>query len=148
MLEAEKWYTEGESDKLFAALFPNGFAGENVLAEIATEGWPQSALRFIFHPTVDQVYFEAVQMHKNLQSWIRKDTERSTEPEPTWEKVAAEYRDHPVDVEREVRELVGRCSWDVFSDGHSPGAIVFRKSGWSISLQINQTAQGRWESKR
>ena len=148
MIEPEKWYAEGECDELFAILFPNGFAGENVLAEIAPEGWPQSALRFIFHPTVDQVYFEAVQMHKNLQSWIRKDTERSKEPEPTWEKVAAEYRDHPVDVEREVRELVGRCSWDVFSDEHSPGAIVFRKSGWSISLQINQTAQGRWESKR
>ena len=41
-----------------------------------------------------------------------------TETEPRWEKVAAEYCDHPVDVEGEVRELVGRCFWDVFSDEH------------------------------
>src|SRR5437867_3970142 len=66
MLENEKWYTRGESDKLFAALFPSGFAGEDVLAEIAPEGWSQSTLQFVFHPTVDQVYFEAVQMHKNV----------------------------------------------------------------------------------
>jgi hypothetical protein len=60
MIEPEKWYTEGECDELFAILFPNGFAGEDVLAEIAPEGWSQSALRFYFHPTVDQVNFEAV----------------------------------------------------------------------------------------
>jgi hypothetical protein len=128
------------------SFFPNGFAGEDVLAEIAPEGWPQFALRFIFHPTVDQVYFEAVQMHKNSQSWIRKDTERSTEPEPTWEKVAAEYRDHPVDLEREVRELVGRCLWDVFSDEHDVvtlgGRIVhlgsFRGAAGFIADQLNR----------
>jgi hypothetical protein len=87
------------------------------------EGWLESARRFIFHPTVDQVYFEAVQMHENLQSWVRKDTERSKGPEPTWEKVAAEYRDRPVEVEREVRELVGRCLWDVFSNGNNVVAL-------------------------
>ncbi len=69
MLEAEKCHTEGESDKLFAGLFPNGFAGEDVLAEIAPEGWSQSTLRFVFHPTVDQVYFEAVQTHEDLKDW-------------------------------------------------------------------------------
>ena len=28
MIEPKEWYTEGECDKLFAVLFPNGFAGE------------------------------------------------------------------------------------------------------------------------
>ena len=109
MLEDEKWYTEGESDKLFAALFPNGFAGEDVLAEITPEGWSQSTLRFVFHPTIDQVHFEAVQMHNNLKDLFRRETERAAEPEPTREKTAAEYQDRPIEVEREVRELVGRC---------------------------------------
>src|SRR5438105_2793036 len=106
MLENEKWYTEGESDKLFAALFPNGFAGEDVLAEIAPEGWSQSTLRFVFHPTVDQVYFEAVQMHKSVNDLFRRETEDAAEPEPTREKIAAEYQDRPIEVEREARELV------------------------------------------
>jgi hypothetical protein len=60
MLQDAEWYTEGESDKLFAVLFPNGFAGDDVLAEIVPEGWSQLTLRFVFHPTVDRVYFEAV----------------------------------------------------------------------------------------
>ena len=149
MIEPEKCYTEGECDKLFAVLFPNGFAGEDVLAEIAPEGWPQSTLSFIFHPTVDQVYFEALQMHSNLQSWIRKDSERSKEPEPTLEKVAAEYQDHPVEVEREVGELVASCLWDVFSDEHDvvalDGRIVhlgsFRGAAGCIADQLNRQSK-------
>src|SRR5947207_9337833 len=104
MREAEKWYTEGESDKLFAALFPNGFAGEDVLAEIAPEGWSQSTLRFVFHPMVDQVYFEAVRTHKSVNNLFRRETEDAAEPEPTREKIAAEYQDRPIEVEREARE--------------------------------------------
>src|SRR5437773_12560836 len=118
MLEAETWYTESESDKLFAALFPNGFASEDVLAEIAPEGWSQSTLRFVFHPTVDQVHLEAVQTHESLKDWLGKATEHAKEPQPTRERIAAEYQERPIEVEREVRELVGKCVWDICSDEH------------------------------
>ncbi len=146
MLEAEKWYTEGESDKVFAALFPNGFAGEDVLAEIAPEGWSQSMLRFVFHPRVDQVYFEAVQMHKNVNDLFRRETEDAAEPEPTREKIATEYQDRPIEVEREARELVGKCVWDIFSDEHDvialDGRIVhlgsWRGTGGFIADQLNR----------
>src|SRR5438093_11817792 len=100
--EPEERFTDEECASLFAVLFPNGFAGEDVLAEIAPEGWSQSTLRFAFHPTVDQVYFEAVQMHESLKEWLGKETEHAKEPEPTQEKVAAEYEDHPIEVVREV----------------------------------------------
>jgi hypothetical protein len=39
-------------------------------------------------------------------------------PEPTLEEVVRDSREHPVETEREVRELVGGCLWDVFSDSH------------------------------
>jgi len=38
MVDAEELYTDRECENLFASLFPNGFAGEDVLAEIAPEG--------------------------------------------------------------------------------------------------------------
>src|SRR2546425_6732523 len=123
MIEPKEWYTEGECDKLFAVLFPNGFAGEDVLAEVTPEGWSQSGLRLVFHPLLDQVYLEAVETHRNLQNWIGKDTERANEPEPTWEEIATEYQDKPIDVEREVSELVGKCLWDIFSDEHDVLAL-------------------------
>ena len=146
MLEAETWYTEGESDKLFASLFPNGFAGDDVLAEIAPEGWSQSTLRFVFHPTVDQVCFEALQTHESLKDWLGRETEHAKEPEPTREKIAAEYQDHPIQVEREVRELVGKCVWDIFSDEQDvvalDGRIVhlgsWRGAGGFIADQLNR----------
>src|SRR6266849_5202795 len=107
MIEPKEWYTEGECDKLFAVLFPNGFAGEDVLTEVAPEGWAQSTLRFVFHPTVDQVHFEAVQTHESLKDWLGRGTEHAKEPQPTRERIAAEYQERPIEVEREVRELVG-----------------------------------------
>src|SRR5437660_608355 len=118
MIEPKEWYTEGECDKLFAGLFLNGFAGDDVLAEIVPEGWSESTLRFVFHPTVDQLFFEAVEMHQNLQAFLGEDTDHAKEPEPTREKVAAEYQDRPIEVQRDVRELVGKCVWDIFSNEH------------------------------
>ena len=38
----EERHTHEERSSLFAVLFPNGFAGEDVLVEIAPEGYPQS----------------------------------------------------------------------------------------------------------
>jgi hypothetical protein len=146
MLETEKWYTEGESDKLFAVMFPNGFASEDVLAEIAPEGWSQSRLRFVFHPTLDQAHWESVQLHRNLQSWPLRDKRRPEEPEPTLEEVAAEHQDGPIEIDREVRELVAKCVWDIFSDEHDvvalDGRIVhlgsWRGAGGFIADQLNR----------
>src|SRR6266487_3479420 len=145
MMGPEEHYTDAECDKLFAVLFPNGFAGEDVLAEIAPEGWAQSGLRLVFHPLLDQLYLEAVETHRNLENWLGKDTEREKEPEPTWEAIAAEYEDKPIDLEREVRELVGKCLWDIFSDEHDvlapDGRLVdigsFRGAGGFLADCLN-----------
>ena len=114
--ELTKRCTYAECQTLFASLFPAGFAGKDVLEEIAPEGWPDSTLHFVFHPTPEQVHWERVQLHRRLRDrpWPPKD--RLDEPEPTVEDVRADYQETPVDTTREVRVLVATCLWDVFSN--------------------------------
>lgn len=148
MFRPEECYSEAECESLFAVLFPNGFAGEDVLVEIAPEGGSQSTLCFVFHPTLDQVHWEAVRLHRNLESFPWRGRRRSQTPEPTREEVAAHYQQTPSEVEREARELVGMCLWDVFSDGHEvvafEGRIVdigsFRGAAGFIADQLNRQA--------
>ena len=66
---AAQRYTDAECEAEFALLFPQGFAGQDVLDEVAPEGWEDSPLVATFHPSLDQLYDQAVQMHRNMQSW-------------------------------------------------------------------------------
>jgi hypothetical protein len=67
-------------------------------------------------------------------------------PEPTLELVAQDHVERPVAREAEVRELVGLCLWDVFSDEHevvaSDGRRLdlgsFRGSGGFLADILNQ----------
>jgi len=96
----------------------------------------------------------AFQFHHNLQSWPWRDKERPKEPEPTLEEVAAAYQDSPNETEREVRELVGMCLWDTFSNEHDvvglDGRLVdigsWRGAGGFIADQLNrQTVESKYE---
>ena len=116
--EPKERYTDEECLTLFAGLFPQGFAGDDVLAEIAPEGWMDSTLHFVFHPTLDQVHWECAQVHRNVRNWQFHSKDGAQEPEPSLDDVRATYEDGPVETEHEVRELVAMCLWDVFSYEH------------------------------
>jgi hypothetical protein len=98
-----------------------------------------------FHPTLKQLHKEAVQLHRNIQSLLRKSRKSSPTPAPTLKAIAKEYEDPPIEAEREIRELVGRCLWDIFSDNHDVVArdarLVdigsFRGSAGFIADQLN-----------
>jgi hypothetical protein len=143
---AAQRYTDAECEEEFAYLFPQGFAGQDVLDELAPEGWEASPLVATFHPSLEQVYDEAVQMHRNMQSWPWRQKDRPPDPEPTREEVAQRYRQEPGDTAREARELVGRCLWDVFSDNHDviapDGRLIdigsFRGAGGFIADCLNR----------
>lgn len=145
-------YTDAECEAEFARLFPYGFAGQDILDEIAPEGWEQSPLLAVFHPSLDQVYEETVRFHRNLQSLPWRDKGRPPRPQPTREEIAKTYREKTIDIEREVRELVGQCLWDIFSDNHDvlgpDGRIVdigsFRGAGGFIADCLNRQT-GTWE---
>ena len=85
----------------------------------------------VFHPSVDQLYEETLAMHHNLASLRRPDETRPGLPEPTREEIAREYREHDVEPEAEVRELIGQCLWDIFSDGHE---VVAAEDGRTLDL--------------
>jgi len=110
----------------FDRLFPLGFAGPDVLADIAPDGWDRSPLLACFHPSIERILEEQLQFHRNaeeLGEMLRRhgkgtpadDTPRA---EPTLESVTREH--HPSSVQQDdgVTELVGQCLWDVFSDNH------------------------------
>lgn len=120
-----KRLTDTELKEFFDRLFPRGFAGADVMAEIAPEGWEKSPLLACFHPAVEQVFKERVQVHRNLEELICIRREREPDdlklarkPEPTLEEVRADWKDKPVNAREEVTELIALCLWDVFSNNH------------------------------
>jgi hypothetical protein len=120
-----KRLTDAELKEFFDRLFPHGFAGADVLAEIAPEGWEKSQLLACFHPSVEQVFKERVQIHRNIEELICIRREREPDnpelarkPEPTLEEVRTDWQDKPVNAREEVTELVALCLWDVFSNNH------------------------------
>jgi len=116
--------SEAELHALFDRLFPRGFAGQDVLDEIALEGWERSPLLACFHPSVERIFEERLLMHRNLEELRRLRRRRDgcvadeSTPEPTLEDVRKEYEPSPVKQDDEVTELVGLCLWDIFSDNH------------------------------
>jgi hypothetical protein len=123
--EQSKRLTDAEAMAFFDRLFPHGFAGADVLAEIAPEGWEKSPLLACFHPSPEQLFRERLQMYRNIQSLGRSRRERESEhpeyapgPEPTLEEVRAEWKETAFNTVEELTELVGQCLWDVFSDNH------------------------------
>jgi hypothetical protein len=138
--------SDRECEAVFDRLFPFGFAGTDVLAEIAPDGWDQSPLLAVFHPSAEQVHREAVQMHRNIRSPFRRRERGDDRPEPILDDIRRNWSDEPVDRDREVRELVGRCLWDVFSDNHDvtapDGRVVdigsFRGAGDFIAECLNR----------
>ncbi|RJP37070.1 MAG: hypothetical protein C4547_06435 [Phycisphaerales bacterium] len=129
-----------------AGLFPSGPFSRDVLDELAPQGWDTCSLKAVFHPSIDQVYEEAVRMHRNIESFRGDDSTAEPSPPPTRDEIAADHRDEPVEPLREAGELLARCLWDVVSDNHeviSPDGSEldfgsFRASGAVIAEWCNQ----------
>lgn len=84
------------------------------LPDIAPDGWEQSPVLACFHPSLEQRYEEAVQLHRNLEELSRAmrrgdAPERKPRPQPTLDEIRSEYRAEPVNVHEDVAELIGLC---------------------------------------
>ncbi|PWU13091.1 MAG: hypothetical protein C5B50_20020 [Verrucomicrobia bacterium] len=150
---------DAELKALFDHLFPHGFAGEDVLVELACEGWEKSPLKACFHPSPEQVFEECLRLHRRFQELGASRRKRKPDnpelvpqPEPTLAQVQADWKDEPVNEEEEVQELVGRCLWDIFSDGHdvvaSDGRLAhlgsFRGAGGFIADYVDGKQRDAW----
>ena len=139
-------FSEADLGAEFDRLFPQGFAGPDVLQELAPAGWENSPLLAVFHPSLAQSYEETLRLHRNVCA-LRRPNDRHPLPlEPTFDEVARDFRERPVETVREVRELVGQCLWDLFSDGHqvtaTDGRVLdlgsFRASGGFLAEILNR----------
>jgi hypothetical protein len=146
---ANERLNDEELEAEFARLFPEGWASDDVIQQIAPAGWEASPLLAVNHPSVERVYEESLQFHRNLASLRGADKDRTRVPEPTFDEVSREYKATPVEAKREVRELVGKCLWDIFSDNHEVIAAdgrrldlgSFRASGGFLADMLNRQAQ-------
>jgi hypothetical protein len=94
-------------------------------------------------------------LHRNLLRLGRPDDERPVAPEPTLDEITRDFRERPIVVEQEARELVGECLWDIFSDSHEvigpDGRLLdlgsFRGSGDFLADVINrQVGERQYDS--
>jgi len=117
MYDPENSMSEEEVERLLLDLFPQGFAGDDVSREIAPEGFDKSPLAGLFHPPPEQIRLELLRFQRMFELFAKGETAEPP-PEPTLEQIAAEFPPAPPDPDREVRDLVGLCLWDIFSDNH------------------------------
>src|SRR5258708_11745541 len=94
-------FSDDELVAVFDALFRQGFAGEDAMAELAPDGWEKSPLLAVFHPSLEQVYEETARVHLNSLKLRKPDDETPAPPEPAREEVAAGFQATPVDPTRE-----------------------------------------------
>jgi hypothetical protein len=151
--------SNAELKEFFDRLFPHHFAGVDVLAELAPDGWEKSPLLACFHPRPEQVFRECQRMHRRFEELCAARRKRdpnnpkfAARPETTLAGVLADWKDEPVNVAGEVTELMGRCLWDVFSDGHdvvaADGRLAdlgsFRAAGGFIACYLDGTEPDDW----
>lgn len=109
--------SDEECERIFAQLFPHGFGGDDAMAEIAPTGWDASPWLAVFHPSVQRIYEETVQIHHNIER-LPFGRPHEPKPPPTFQAIQAEYKPTPPEPKRECQELICRCLWQVFSDNH------------------------------
>ncbi|MCC5806149.1 MAG: hypothetical protein JJU00_07450 [Opitutales bacterium] len=130
--------SEKEAWDFLERLFPHGFAGKDVLREIAPDGWERSPLVRAYHPTLEQWHRERLAFHENTARLHeifakRREDGESVDPPgppPTFEESRRDFEETPVNADRECRDIVGAVAWEVFSDNHS----VIAEDGREVSL--------------
>ncbi len=108
--------TDEACDELLRHLFGDL---DELLTELAPEGWENSRYLRVKHPTVEQRYQESLTMHENLNRLSSKKEEPT--PPPTREEIQKSYDedDHTVKPLEELLDVFGGGLWSVFSNNHS-----------------------------
>lgn len=115
----ENCLTDKESILFLEALFPSGLVDIDVQKELVSDGWDHSPYKAVFHPPPEQRYEEYIQIRRNLKKLSKKHTSgEDYDKEPDFEEFCRDLKDHPVEPDRELTELMGLCLWDIFSDSH------------------------------
>lgn len=85
--------------------------------EVMPDGFSNSELVHIFHPTAGQQYKEYCQIHENFETLFNK--KRKSEPLKTFEEFVLTIEDSNVEELYEIVHIYGDCLWDIFSNNHT-----------------------------
>ena len=113
---------ERSLEEVFELLFPTGPDADDLILELAPDGWEQSEFFFAFHPTPEQI-----------EKWPRMSRLKTL--------------NQPVRPGRECAVLIGLCLREVFA-GHdvtAPYPIdegTWRSTGHDIAAWLNRTIDG------
>jgi len=103
----ERRLSEEQSWNLLTQLFPSGLEDSALIQELAPEGWEGSPLRRVFHPTVDQMYAEAVRIHANIQKLLPAGARAHETAPPSFDEIRRQYREDMWDDTRGRQALEG-----------------------------------------
>jgi hypothetical protein len=135
-------FEEDEAFEFLRALMPSGFAGPDVLKELAPEGWERSGLVRAFHPSAESWHEEQVALYErmaDLRRWTNEGRLKCGETPiedleanraPTLAESTEAFEETPIKLEKECREIVGCVLWEIFSNNHS----VIADDGREIDL--------------
>lgn len=137
--------TEAELNEFFDRLFPGGFAGVDVIEEIAPGPWGRSPLFNCFHPTPDAVVECQMRWHESVQEFRRLNGLPSlpSSSEPTLAGLLEEWDATPVHVPAEVANIVATCLWDIFSNNNR----VTAADGRVVDIGTSRSAYGFLEAR-
>ncbi len=107
--------TKAESRRLLCQLLDDP---DQIMADLAPQGWQTSPLRRIFHPTAEQQLTKAVQISENLHSLLKKKNPAAERRTYRLE----DFQEDPLDAGNprdELIKLLGDCLWLIFSNNHT-----------------------------
>lgn len=102
-----------------------------LLQTVGPNGFTNSPLALVFHPTPEQQYKEYCQMSENIAHLqrARKKQEEIT-PVESFEEFVKGLKNEPVEEQYEIVHIVGDCIWKIFSNNHT----VFNENAESYHL--------------
>lgn len=102
-----------------------------LLQTVTPDGFANSSLTLIFHPTPEQQYEEYCRMSKNiagLQKTLKH--QRDIKPAISSAEFMKDLKNEPVDEQYEIVSIFGDCIWNIFSNNHT----VFNENAESYDL--------------
>lgn len=102
-----------------------------LLQKVALDGFINSSLVLVFHPTPEQQYKEYRRMSENiagLQKSLKKEADNK--PIMSFEEFIKDAKVEPVDEQYEIVSIFGDCIWNIFSNNHT----VFNENSESYDL--------------
>ena len=102
-----------------------------LLQTVAQDGFSNSPLALVFHPTPERLYKEYCQMSENFARLqrVRKKQEDRT-PVESFEEFVKDLKSEPVEEHYEMVSIFGDCIWNIFSNNHT----VFNENAESYDI--------------